>query len=243
MEALTAIGLAASIVQFVDFANKVSKKLKDAASGNVFGTLDIVQRILPLLLNSLKAIGQQVEFGNIADETQKAVLSVVEGLANLIGDLEKLLDRSLVDGSQTLWKRRAKVISIMLKGNEKKLDRMLADLQKYLSVLVLHQTIFIPKPVATSTAPLFMVPFARDKKFIRRGDIIEQMRYILGAERLVILAGIGGSGQVTQSSYTCSCIDNKQKVSISNRVLLYISYSIPQLHCAVDQWWIFGTVK
>jgi len=60
------------------------------------------------------------------------------------------------------------------------------------------------------------VPFARDKKFIRRGDIIERMRDILGAERLVILAGIGGSGQATQSCYTSSCIDNKQKVSISN---------------------------
>jgi hypothetical protein len=97
-----------------------------------------VQRILPLLLTSLKAIRQRIEFGDIDDETQEAVLSVVEGVTTLIKDLEKLLDSSLIGGSKSLWKKKAKVISTLLKGNEKKLDRMLQDLQKYLSVLVLQ---------------------------------------------------------------------------------------------------------
>lgn len=97
-----------------------------------------MQRILPLLLTSLRAIRQRIEFDNIDDETQEVVLSVVEGVTTLIKDLEKLLDSSLTDGSKSLWKKKAKVISTLLKGNEKKLDRMLQDLQKYLSVLVLQ---------------------------------------------------------------------------------------------------------
>jgi hypothetical protein len=199
METIAAIGLASSIVQFVDFGNKVAKRLKEATSGTTSGTLDIAQPILPLLLTSLKAIGQRTEFGDIDDETQEAVLSVVEGVTTLIRDLEKLLDSSLIDDSESLWKKKAKVISTLLKGNEKKLDRMLQDLQKYLFVLVLQQTIFVPRPARPYTGPIFMVPFARDKKFVRRGDMIQRMIHILDSERLVILAGIGGSGQVTQS--------------------------------------------
>lgn len=216
MEALAAIGLASSIVQFVDFGNKVAKRLKEATSGTTSGTLDIVQRILPLLLDSLKAIGQRIEFGDIDNETQKAVFSVVEGITTLLKDLEKLLDSSLINGSESLWKKKAKVISALLKGNEKKLDMMLADLQKYLSVLVLQQTIFVSGPVRPSTKPLFMVPFARDKKFVGRGDMIQQMKDMLDCERHVILAGIGGSGQATQSWCPCPYADNKQEVSIGN---------------------------
>ena len=194
MEAVAAIGLASAIVQFVDFGSKVANKLKDAMSGNLSGTLEIVQRILPLLLTSLKDVGKRIEFGDVDDETQKAVLWVVEGMTTLTRDLEKLLGSSLIDQSKNSWRRRAKAISTLLKGKETKLDRMLADLQKYYSVLVLHQTVFVPNSMTPYAKPPFMVPFARDKNFIRRGDILQQMRNLLYNGQLVILAGIGGSG-------------------------------------------------
>ena len=95
-EALAAIGLAAPIVQFVDFGTKVGKRLKDVVSGSDPETLGIVQNILPLHVTSLKDLGKRIEFGDVDHETQKAVSSAVEGMTALIKDLEKLLDSTFI---------------------------------------------------------------------------------------------------------------------------------------------------
>jgi hypothetical protein len=192
-EAFGMIGLAASIVQFVDFGSKVAKKLKDVTAGSGTETL-LVQNILPLLLTSLKDLGKRIDFGDVDDETQKAVSLALEGMTALVKDLEELLDLYLVAGSKKYWKKWVKAAIAVLMGRNKRLKGMLEDLRHYHSALMLQQTVFIPKATTSSTGIPFMVPFPKDENFVNRSDLIRRMREILESRGLVILAGIGGSG-------------------------------------------------
>jgi hypothetical protein len=192
-EAFGMIGLAASILQFLDFGAKVAKKLKDVTAGNGTETL-LVQKILPLLLTSLKDLGKRIDFGDVDDETQRAVLLALDGMTALVKDLEELLDLYLVTGSGKCWKKFVKAAIAVLMGREKRLKGMLEALRHYHSALVLQQTVFIPKTTTSSLGSPFMVPFPKDENFVSRGDLIQWMRDILESRGLVILAGIGGSG-------------------------------------------------
>lgn len=187
------IGLAASIVQFVDFCSKVAKKLKDVTAGTGTETL-LVQNILPLLLTSLKDLGKRIEFGDVDEDTQKAVSLALEGMTALVKDLEELLDLYLVAGSEKYWKKWAKAAIAVLTARNKRLKGMLEDLRHYHSALVLQQTVFIPKTTTSPKGIPFMVPFPKDENFVNRSDLIQRMRDMLESRGLVILAGIGGSG-------------------------------------------------
>jgi hypothetical protein len=192
-EAITIIGLVAAIFQLGGHCRNASRKLKDAATGNNPETL-LVQNILPLLLTSLRDLGERIEFGDVDDETQKAVSSAVEGMTVLVKELEELLDLYLISEAERPWKKWVKVVFGSLMGRDKRLKGILTDLRDYHSTLVFHQTIFIPRPITSSAGTPFMVPFPRDDNFIQRSGFIQQMRDILHSKGLVILAGIGGSG-------------------------------------------------
>jgi hypothetical protein len=72
-------------------------------------------------------------------------------MTTLMRDSKELLDSSLIDGSDHLWKTKAKVTFTLLKGHKSKWERMLVGLQECLSVLALQQTVSALRIIKLST--------------------------------------------------------------------------------------------
>jgi hypothetical protein len=80
-KAVAVIGLVSATIQLVDFGSKIVSRL-DEFQSNVCGvpqTYRDIKNQLPLILNILQRTKAQAETGDIDDNTQKAILSVVEG--------------------------------------------------------------------------------------------------------------------------------------------------------------------
>jgi hypothetical protein len=72
----------------------------------------------------------------------------------------------------------------------------------------------------TPVDPVFMVPFARDDKFVGREDILGQIEERLQVGHRVSLAGIGGVGYESfhpELPYHSQPVSNDKHQKISNR--------------------------
>jgi hypothetical protein len=204
-EAVAVIGLVATIGQLVDFGTKIIKRLDEFQSDidQVPQTFRDIKNQLPLLLNTLQRTKAQAEAGDIDEDTQKAILSVVEGCRAQVQSLNDTLVKTFPAKGDSKWRRGVKVFRSV--SQEKDVQQIVESLQTYVSTLTYHQAAGSPKVLSGRTKPLFTVPFERDPHFIPRSDILEQVDQKLKAHRRVALAGIGGVGQVpsrTRQRYT-----------------------------------------
>jgi hypothetical protein len=195
-EVVAAIGLVSSIVQLVEFGSKIVNRLDDFQSnvGQVPQTFRDIKNQLPLLLNTLQRTKTQAEAGDIDGDTQRAILSVVEGCRSQIQLLDETLVKTLPAKGESKWRRGVKVFRSV--SQEKDIQQIVQRLQTYVSTLTYHQAAGRPNTLSVLTKPLFTVPFERDHNFVGRSDILEQVDQKLKAYSRVALAGIGGVGQV-----------------------------------------------
>ena len=112
-EALAAIGLVGSIVQFISLGSKVAARLNEFQKSindvpKVFGDIKIE---LPLLLDTLRKTKEQAESGSITLATQKAVLPVVGGCIRQVELLDEVLNKVLVRTEDSSWQRSRKALS------------------------------------------------------------------------------------------------------------------------------------
>jgi hypothetical protein len=96
-EALVIVGLASTIVQFVDFSTKIIQRLDEFQSrvGEVPQTFRDLKIQLPLLRDTLKRAKAETEAGLIDADTQRAVLDVVEGCQLQVKRLDNILIKTL----------------------------------------------------------------------------------------------------------------------------------------------------
>lgn len=66
---------------------------------------------LPLLLDTLQRTKEQAELGKITDETQSALLPVVDGCSDQVRLLEEMLSKALASSEDSSWQRRRKVFA------------------------------------------------------------------------------------------------------------------------------------
>src|SRR5271154_780791 len=118
-EALAIVGLASSIVQFVDFSTKIIHRLDEFQSkvGEVPQTFRDLKIQLPLLRDALKRTKAEAEAGLIDADTQRSVLDVVEGCRLQVQQLDKILIKTLPTPGDSRWKRGMKAVSSV--GQEK----------------------------------------------------------------------------------------------------------------------------
>jgi hypothetical protein len=193
-EALAVVGLAAAIIQFVDFSSKIVERLQDFHSSvneapNAFRD---VKAELPLLLNTLKRTQAQAESGDISRETQEALLPVVEGCRSQVELLDSTLTKTLPKLGDSSWRRGMMAFSSV--GQEKKVEQITSTLRKYVQTLTYHQATDPTKLVIRPSKPCFMMPFDRDQSFVGREDILQELKSRFKNQRRVALAGIGGVG-------------------------------------------------
>jgi len=202
-EAIAALGLAATIIQVVDYGTKVISRLKDFRSSIVEAPKafrDILVQ-LPLILNTLERTRLQIETGNIDKVTQDALLPVVQGCHVQIIELHKVLAKVMPDKTDSSIIRSKKAFQSV--GYEKTIKEISSTLRNYVQTLTYHQSTGqrssqsqMPPTYSSSQAekPYFGVPFDRDRRFIGRAEILKLIVGAMMQHQIIALAGIGGVG-------------------------------------------------
>ena len=178
MDPLSVLSLTSTIVQFIDFGFKVTRRLTDytkAGIDDVPQTLEAIATQLPLLLNALERVKANLAESKLDYDTRCILKGVVAGCMVQLGKVDKILDKVLsVAGDSKAVRFRKAVRSL---GTDDKLAAIEKDLQTYISVLILHHVIddSVATPTLTTETAYFEVPVEQVSPFYGRDDLIKNI--------------------------------------------------------------------
>ena len=197
-EVVTAISLAAAILQFIDFGGKAISRLREFQSEleEVPKAFQSISNILPLLVDGLKKVKEQVDAGHLPESTKQAFLPTIQGSLSQVEQLNSVLKKVLPAKDDSSWRRGKKAVVSL--GHESELARIETALRENFQIMVNLLTLYnVGSPhrvMAIAPNPVFMLPFERDSKFVGRQITIEDLHGRFKQQRRVALAGLGGVG-------------------------------------------------
>ena len=111
-EAIAVIGVAASIIQLVDFSAKVLDRLNDFQSTlkEVPESFRHIKAELPLLSDTLQQTKEAIDAGSVKEETKEALLPAVEGCKEQIIALDALITKTIPLPNDSRLKRSTKAV-------------------------------------------------------------------------------------------------------------------------------------
>jgi len=202
MDPVTGIGLAAAILQFIEFAAKVVDRLADfgAAFENGPKLFRQIRTELPLILDILRRIQDRSKAGDLDTTTEIALCQVIQDCQRSAKQLNDLLDRTIPTPNASSWERKKKALISLTK--DKTVKEIADSLHKYVGVLTFHQVVDKGTSLDASSAndpPVFwVVPFDRNTAFVGRESIIQQIYTAFsvkeGSRPKAALCGLGGIG-------------------------------------------------
>ncbi|KAK4168165.1 short-chain dehydrogenase [Cladorrhinum sp. PSN259] len=207
MDPITALGLAAAILQFVEIGSKIVQRLSEFSAdvNQVPKSFRQVRTELPLIVDGLRRINEQVKSGALEPTTEAALVPVITECLHAALQLNDLLDKTLPSADASTWERRKKALSSLAK--DKKVDDLGDALGRYLRVLTFHQVLnptplqLYAKPAVAETSSDFfwLVPFDRNPSFVGRDAIFQSINRAFdvkkGSQPKAALFGLGGIGK------------------------------------------------
>jgi hypothetical protein len=108
-EALAVVAVVASIVQLVDFSNRVVRRLDKfhSIAGEILKSFRQVKTELPLLGTTLQQIKEAIDANLVADGSKTALLPVVAGCQEQVTQLNAILAKTLPEITDS-WRKRGK---------------------------------------------------------------------------------------------------------------------------------------
>ncbi|KAG8161939.1 hypothetical protein KVR01_007704 [Diaporthe batatas] len=199
-EALAAVGLASSIVAFVDFAQKVVSRLNEFSNDLRDGTnaLFTIQTQLPVIIDGLRRIKERADSGRLDDGAKAALQPIVSACQAQVQLLNGILDSILPAADASKWERRRKAIqSLTADGQVKKASEILS---RHLQTLTFYHSIGDPVPPQSVVKKVFwLVPFDRNGNFVGRESVFDQINEAFnvseGSQPKAALYGLGGIGK------------------------------------------------
>lgn len=208
MDPVSAIGLAAAILQFIDVANKVVARLSDFGDAieQAPRAFRQIHTELPLIIDCLRRIKVQDNEGILDTLTRNALGPVVQECYKETERLRDLLADILPSAQASSWERRVKAVKSL--GSDKKVENIADALAKYVKTLTFHQVLANsatarapsqPQPVAP-WKPFWLVPYDRNLSFVGRDDIFDEIEKTFSvpqdSQPKAALCGLGGIGYV-----------------------------------------------
>ena len=138
-EALAIVGIAANIVQLVDFGSKILHRLNEfqSSAGDVPTSFRHIKAELPVLLDTLQQTKEAIEACSVRYETKKALLPAIEGCRFQIRSLDDVLMKALPTSGDSWTKRSRKAIWMSLRY-ESKVEKITATVRKYIQTLTYY---------------------------------------------------------------------------------------------------------
>lgn len=206
MDPLTAIGLASSVVQLVDFGLKIARRLSDynnARPKEVPKSLQSINSQLPLLLHSLSRLKAETEVEKIDLDTKCLLRGVIAGCTSLVEEVEGIINKLSSVPGEAFGVRVRKVLSSI--KNDEKIQALDRNLQTYIQVLILHHVVDAADfpPAAPEEVSYFEVHEKRASPFVERDSVMKELetklydaaRSLTKTPTVVLLSGGEGSGK------------------------------------------------
>ena len=194
----TALGVASSLISFVDAAWRVLKRLKEYndRAGDGPAIVKSISAQLPILIDKMEELKLETEMGHEPINPQTSLAVAITSCDELIQHLDVLTRKLLPDEMESRPKRLKKALSSVY--YEKELSKTWEEIENYKTLLILHFTrvkgAVQEHGTLQSNRPVFTVPFEKDLKFIGRVDAIANIEQALKRQSRVAIAGIGGVG-------------------------------------------------
>ena len=179
MDPLSALALAAAVVQFIDFGWKVAKRVDEYSSHNPQDTPKSLQAVctqLPLLLSSLGHMKSGAQVDGIDVNTRCILRGVVAGCMAQVEALEAIVDEIARVPGESLRVRMKKVFVSLEK--DKAIAEIQHNLQTYISVLVLHHVVDAADaaPELPNETYYFDVRERPVEAFVDRSKVMKQLQ-------------------------------------------------------------------
>jgi len=201
MDPMSSLSLASAIVQFVEFASKVTTRLAEfrASGTTVPDTFESIHNLLPLLIDTLGRTRRQAESQNLNKDTADSLLRVFNGCETQIKILDATLSKILPATGDHSWRRGVKAYRSVLQ--ESKVDHISKKLQNYIQILTYHQTTQFSDlfPIGGDGGYHYEVPSRQVSVFIGREDILSDIKCAIDTSLTkpgtIVLLGMGGQGK------------------------------------------------
>ena len=141
MDPVSAVGVAAAVVEFVNLGTKIVKRLKDysSAASEAPKSLQHISNQLPLLVNALDRLKTDVQVEKFDFDTRCILKGVVAGCKQQAEKLDEIIEKVLnVPGDSRMVKVQKALASLR---NDTKVPKIEKSLQTYIQVLTLHQVV------------------------------------------------------------------------------------------------------
>ena len=206
MDPLSALGIAASITQFLDVGFRVAKKLSEYNNTNIHDVPKSLQSMntqLPLLLNALNRVKSDGQVDRLDVDTKCILRGVIHGCNSIVSEVEDLMNSVTRRPNESISTKLKKVLSSL--KNDEKILSLDKNLQTYIQVLILHHVVDsadVPAPLPEETKFYEVrekpaVPFVVRPRHISKLDDLfyEAARSQVKKPTVVVLHGEKGSGK------------------------------------------------
>ena len=177
MDPLSAIGLASSIVQFIQFGLEVTNRLQELNSinpGEVPKSLQSISSQLPLLLNALGRIKSDAQLKNLDFDTKCILRGMISGCQSQIVEVENMIN-VITNAPGDNFKTKIKKVFTSFKYDDK-VREIERNLQTYISVLILHHVIdSADAPLELADDSFFDVREERVETFVERPALMKEL--------------------------------------------------------------------
>jgi hypothetical protein len=194
MDPITAIGLATSIVTFIQLATTILQRFDEiSVAGEVPKVFREVKSRLPLLMHAVKMT--EASMDRISMEARKALGPVIQSCSVQMRQLDDVLRKVTTGHGESAVRRAIKVvISLAEEANVRKIENALYENVQILTLY--HATGADVRPLRADPGVVFMQPCERDGQFVGREDTLAAIKKAFKSQSRVGLAGIGGVGFV-----------------------------------------------
>ncbi|MCJ1282218.1 hypothetical protein MMC26_001541 [Xylographa opegraphella] len=214
MDPLTALGLAAAVIQFVQFGMQVAARLEDYRASNpneIPKSIEAICTQLPLLLNAFNRMNSETSLSKLDFDTRCILKGVVAGCMTQVEEIEKIVRQISNEPGQSLGVKMRKVF-VSLKS-EDKVWAIERNLHTYISVLILHHVVDsseAPERMPDDTT-YFDIREERVSPFYERDDLIREIgdqlwtasRSQVDLPSIVVLEGPEGVGKTQLALEYC----------------------------------------
>ncbi|KAM7196608.1 short-chain dehydrogenase [Rhypophila sp. PSN 637] len=209
MDPFSAVGLAASIIQFIELGVKIVDRLSAFGSdaSQIPASFRQVRIELPLVIDGLRRIHDQVVAGSLEPATEKSLIPVIHECQQTAKELDDLLEKTIPSAGASSWER--KKLALVSLGRDKHVEQLATSIAGFVRVLTFHQVIgssqeaadqkVQPDDSAKKTKNWVLLPFDRNSTFVGREGIFRHINELFkvkpGSQPKAALYGLGGIGK------------------------------------------------
>jgi N-terminal domain on NACHT_NTPase and P-loop NTPases len=193
-----ALGIACSLLTFGDVAWRVLRRIREYSdkSDDVPAVIRHINAQLPVIIEKMEELTQATKTGSLLIQPQSAIVGAVASCNEQVNRLDMLTEKMLPSATDSRTIRARKAIRSV--RYEKEVTKAWSTMETYKSTFIFH---FTQMSAAISNidtsrpkSSVFMVPFERDRKFVGRVGVLDDIEQSFKSQSRVAIAGIGGVG-------------------------------------------------